>query len=107
MVKFKAVIQGENVSKLFGMYAGKWKSLLSFVFSIPRNRDTYTRVEQVKQCTSRDSLTVDQVIEDVTKINDDGARYLLDCAPLFDVAPYDLKVYILAVLGCSTITIQE
>ena len=99
-VIFRFQFNSEEAPRLLRVYEDKWRALTRYVFSKQRTRNTYKRLDLVRNSTPRDFKTSD-VIGEVSKVDASGARLLLDCSVLFDVSPYDLRCFILAVLGCS------
>lgn len=103
MITFRFKFNTSDPYKLLKVYKEKWRTLMGYSFSIPRDEKTYDRLRKVHSTTEREFKASD-IIYQLTEVNSDGARLMLDCAVLFDAAPYDLRCFILAALGCSDLS---
>ena len=101
-VRFRFKINTEGFDNLMPMYSNKWKDLLGTVFSVTRNRADYDRIAQLGQELPRD-FTVKDIFDRLSYQNPHGVRHLSDCAPLFNKAPFDMKIFIVAMLGLQPI----
>ena len=92
----------EKYLEISGTYSEKWSLLMHAVMSVTTTKKTYECLSLVKKAYRDRNFLASDVIEELLKVNEDAARKLLDAAPLYDISPYDLKCYILAVFGCCS-----
>jgi len=90
----------EEAITLLDIYKDKWRQLMRYIFSLHRDKTTYRRITRLREELDR-QFELDQVINMVSEKDDKAARLLVDSTVLFNKAPYDFRIYILAVLGCT------
>ena len=98
MVKFRFRLNHPRASNLVRIYREKWRKLTDLVYSSSRNRETYVRLGRLRKVVPR-SVTCSDVLEELSEVNISHSKLIADCSVLFDSSPYDLRIFILTILG--------
>lgn len=99
-VRFRFIIgntKSSRMSKLFFVYCNKWSALM---VKVQANKDitVYEYLPALRKLITKDTKVSD-IIQYVEHFNSEELNMLMNAQPLFNIAPLDLKCYILAVLG--------
>lgn len=102
MITFRFKLLNVN-RKTLKEYSEQWSMLLSHAFAIARNVETYEALSQIKKNYSRDFKLKDLHPDSFARLTNAELRLLFDVSPVFDQSPYDLRCYILAILGVRAV----
>ncbi len=102
-VRFRFRFNGPDGGRVFRLYEPKWRPLMAKVFELPKSRETYEDLSQLRRAfpQKRGGPTIQtyDVMGPLARINEDGAKALLNVSPLFNITPYDFQTFILVQLG--------
>ena len=96
-VKFRFRFKGDQPYALLKSCGKEWSKLLSTSFAIKRTASFYQQVSDAHQILPRE-FSFGDVAEQLSQIDSEKRELLESCRELFDLAPYDLRVYILTAL---------
>lgn len=102
-VQFRFVLgeqNSTNISKLFFVYVQPWSQLMKHVLSW-KSDDIYADLPEMRKVIKKDFRVMD-VLPYAQYFNPDELKMLIAAQPLFNIAPVDLKAYILAILGLKS-----
>jgi len=101
-------VKSPSTSRLFTNYSDKWSSLMNYVLALKDGR-LYDDLPELRKLIKEDT-TVADLIDCCDPIFKKVAMdKLVKAAPLFNIAPVDLKSFILATLGLKSynVTLAE
>lgn len=90
-------VDSPSTSRLFYVYKDKWSRLMSYVLSKKDNR-IYDDLPELRKVLPNDVSVID-ILKFSDFLDQEGLRLLVEAQALFNLAPRDLKSYILAVFG--------
>lgn len=99
-VKFRFRFKGDQPYSLLKTCGRDWSKLLSSSFAIKRTAPFYQKIADLHQSLPRE-FSLQDVSDHLSQIDSDKLALLENCRELFDLAPYDLRVYILTALRSS------
>ena len=96
MVRFRFLIKLGNEDKnLYQVYHKKWNKMLNYLDMVSMKVEDYKKISELGKQLSRDFKYID-VMKSIGDQN--GIKLLNDCVPLFDRAPFDLRLFILSAM---------
>lgn len=114
-IKFRISIgdpQNQKSSNFLKYYMPKWSSFMRIIMSRKLNSMPTEKTSSVKELPLlrpliKPDLKTADIIELLTRKDQDLARLLLEVSPLFDESPRDLKAHIFAVFGIKEKELRE
>jgi len=103
-VKWKFIIEepmSTNFRKYHNEFFPKWYAFMRRVVQVKLTPNQIRDIPNIRNSIPS-NIKTESIYNMVSKKNENLARELIDCAPIFDFSPFDLKVYILAVFGISS-----
>ena len=103
-VQFRFILDNTKssvASKLFYVYVKKWSALMKYVLS-NRTFEMYEDLSLLRKVISKDIKVVDVIEKYNNHLSEKGSNLLIEAQPLFNLAPVDLKAFILSVMGLKS-----
>lgn len=93
----------ESVRNVMRNYSDRFSSTMSRCLNTKMNPKMYEELAYIRDKVLDEDATVINLLEClIDKIPNENIRYLIDTAPVFDLAPNNLKAYILVCLGVTS-----
>lgn len=96
----KIKVHNDGSRKLFNFYLKPWNNFMTVFSRLPKGRPQHLEMPALREVVPI-AVKLEDLLQLFHRKNTNIHRLLMDIGPMFDLAPHDLKVYILAVCGVS------
>ena len=107
-VRFRILIdprrKSSSARRVMTNYRGKFSSFMTGASSVKFTKDDYRDLPSLHECLSHDTK-LDDIVEAV--VDSKKASDLMSIAPIFDLAPLELKSFILMSCGVRSSSVKK